>query len=127
MLFVWSVSDRVLISTHGALARQFARFATGPTLTIDDRRDRILVLVKVRPHVSAFLAAGFAQEPCFQIGVPEAMRPLVCADSPGVAALIVRAIDQDAAHASAGQSCPVAQTSAILPFGRHGSAGRLST
>ena len=75
------------------------------TLTIAHRRDRILVPIKVRPDVGAFLAAGFAYEPCFQIGEPDVIRPLVCGDGRGVAALIVRAIDQDRAHASRAHFC----------------------
>jgi hypothetical protein len=75
------------------------------TLTIAHRRDRILVPVKIRPDVGSSLAAGFANEPPFQIGEPDVIRPLVCADGPGVTALIIRAIDQDSAHASGAHFC----------------------
>ena len=58
-------------------------------LTVIDRITRILVPVKVRPDVGASLAAGFANEPCFQIGEPDVIKPLVCVDGRGVAALIL--------------------------------------
>ena len=54
----------------------------------------------VRPDVGASLAAGLANEPCFKIGEPDVIGPLVCADRDRVAAMMVRAIDQDSAHAS---------------------------
>jgi len=56
--------------------------------------------MKVRPDVSASLAAAFANEPGLEIGEPDVIRPLVCAERNRVAALVIRAIDQDAAHAS---------------------------
>src|SRR5271168_3590250 len=55
--------------------------------------------MEVRPHVSASLAAGFAYEPRLEIGKPDVIWPLLCADRDRVAALVIRAINQDAAHA----------------------------
>jgi hypothetical protein len=52
-----------------------------------------------RPNVGASLAASLADEPRFQIGQPDVIGPLVGADRDRMAAAIVRAIDQDAAHA----------------------------
>jgi hypothetical protein len=56
--------------------------------------------MKVRPDVSASLAAGLANEPRFQIGEPDVVGPWVRAERNRLAAMIVRAIDQDAMHAS---------------------------
>jgi len=56
--------------------------------------------MEVRPHVSASLAAGFAYEPRLEIGKPDVIWPLLCADRDRVAAMIVRAIDQHAAYAT---------------------------
>jgi hypothetical protein len=56
--------------------------------------------MKVRPDVGASLAAAYANKPRFQIGKPDVIGPLVCADRDRVAALVIRAIDKDAAHAA---------------------------
>jgi hypothetical protein len=55
--------------------------------------------MKVRPNVGALLAAGPAHEARFQIGEPDLIGPWVCADRGRVAAVMVRAIDQETAHA----------------------------
>jgi hypothetical protein len=68
-------------------------------LPVAHHRDRLLVPIKVRPDISPSLAAGTADEPRFQIGKPDVVRPPIRADRNRVAALVVRAIDQDAAHA----------------------------
>jgi hypothetical protein len=68
-------------------------------LAIAHSRYGLLVPMKVRPDVSASLAAAFADEAGLNIGEPDVVRPLVRADRDRVAAVIVRAIDQDAAHA----------------------------
>jgi hypothetical protein len=54
--------------------------------------------LKVRPHVGASLAARLAHETRLQVGEPDVIRPLICADRDRVAAMIVRAIDQETAH-----------------------------
>jgi hypothetical protein len=46
------------------------------------------------------LAASLADETRFQIGEPNVTGPLVCADRDRMAAVKVRAIDQEAANAS---------------------------
>ena len=46
------------------------------------------------------MAATFAYEPRLKIGEPNVIRPSVCADRDRVAALMVRAVDEDAANAS---------------------------
>jgi hypothetical protein len=56
--------------------------------------------IKERPGISAAVVAKPTDEPWLQIGKPDVIRPLVRADLDRVAAMIVRAIDQDAAHAS---------------------------
>jgi hypothetical protein len=56
--------------------------------------------IKQRPDIGPSLAAGCADEPSLQIGEPDVIRPWVGADREGLAALVIRAIDQDAAHAS---------------------------
>ena len=50
------------------------------------------------PHVGAALAAGLADEPIFDVGEPDIVRPLIAADRDVVAALVIRAIDQDTAN-----------------------------
>jgi hypothetical protein len=55
--------------------------------------------VKIWPDVSSALAAFFADEPIFDVGEPDIVRPLVGADRDGVAALVIRAINQDTANA----------------------------
>jgi hypothetical protein len=61
--------------------------------------------MKVRPDVGTSLAAGFAHEPRLEIGKPDVIGPLVRADRDRVAAMIVRAIDQDPAHAGGTDFC----------------------
>jgi hypothetical protein len=55
--------------------------------------------MKVRPNIGAPLAAGRAYEPRLEIGKPDVIRPGICADRGGMAAPIIRAIDQNAADA----------------------------
>ncbi len=55
----------------------------------------LLTPIKVRPDVSPSLAAALAYEPRFQIGEPDVIRPWVSADRDRMAALVVRAIDQE--------------------------------
>ena len=51
------------------------------------------------PHVGAALAAGLADEPIFDVGEPDVVRPLIAADRYRVAAVIVGALDQQTANA----------------------------
>jgi hypothetical protein len=51
------------------------------------------------PHVGAMLAASRADETRLDIGQPHVVRPPIAAHGDQVAALLVRAIDQRAAHA----------------------------
>ena len=53
----------------------------------------------VRPDISASLATSFAYKLCFQIGKPDVIGPRICADRNRVAALVIRTIDQETAHA----------------------------
>ena len=64
------------------------RFAPSPrpkeragdqALAKSHRRDRWPLPMKVRPDVSASLAATFANKPQLEIGKPDVIRPLVCA------------------------------------------------
>ena len=55
--------------------------------------------MKVRPNIGTPLAAGFANEPWFEIGEPDVIRSSVRADRDCMAALVIRAIDQQAANA----------------------------
>ena len=54
----------------------------------------------VRPDISASLAAGLTDKPRLELGQPDVIRPPVCADYDRLAALVIRAIDQEPAHAS---------------------------
>ena len=54
---------------------------------------------EVGPDVGAALAAGLADEPTFNIGEPDIVRPSVATDRDGVAASAIRAINQDTANA----------------------------
>ena len=56
--------------------------------------------MKIGPNVGALLAAGFTDELRFEIGEPDVIRPWISADRDRVAAFVIRAIDQDPAHAS---------------------------
>jgi hypothetical protein len=58
-----------------------------------------LVPVKIWPDVGAALAARLADEAIFDVGQPDIVRPLIGADRDVVAALVIRAINQDAANA----------------------------
>ena len=60
---------------------------------------RWLIPVKVRPDISAALAASRPEETILDIADPEIIRPLVSNHCYVVAASIIAAIDQDAAHA----------------------------
>jgi len=64
----------------------------------------------------ASLTAGSANEPCFEIRKPDVIRPLLGADPDRMAAMIVRAIDQETAHA------PAARRSNQSSGGRRGPA-----
>jgi len=55
--------------------------------------------MEVRPNVSAFKPAGLADEARLKIGEPDLIRPLLCADCDRMAAMIIRAIDQETADA----------------------------
>ena len=55
--------------------------------------------IEIRPDVGTALAAGGAGEPIFAIGRPNIVRPLIGADPDPVRALVVGAVDQQAAHA----------------------------
>jgi hypothetical protein len=54
---------------------------------------------KVGPHIGAALAACLADETIFDVGEPDIVRSLVADDRDRVAALVIRAINQDAANA----------------------------
>jgi hypothetical protein len=56
--------------------------------------------MEVGPDIGASLAAGFADEAGLDIGKPDVIGPLICAGRDRVAAMMVGAIDQDAADAS---------------------------
>ena len=59
----------------------------------------LLLPTEIGPHVSTSLAAGRANEARLDIRKPHVIAPLVRRDRNVVAALVVGAIDQDAAHA----------------------------
>ena len=63
------------------------------------RKHTRLVPMEVGPDVGAALAAGLADEPIFDVGEPDIVRPLIATDRDGVAALVIRAINQDTANA----------------------------
>jgi hypothetical protein len=78
---------------------------------------------KFGADVGTSLAAGLADEPGFQIGQPDIIRPSVAADRGPMAALVIRAIDQ-----SGGPRTPAARISAKVIFCwamAHQSAGRV--
>ena len=54
--------------------------------------------MKIRPHVRAALAARLANEPIFDVGEPDIVGPLIGAGRDVMRAVIVAAIDQDAAN-----------------------------
>jgi hypothetical protein len=76
-----------------------AIFATNAWRALLTRVLGLFFPVKIRAHVGASLTAGLADEPRFQIREPEMIRPLVRANRNRVAAMIVRAINQEAADA----------------------------
>jgi len=51
------------------------------------------------PDITATMAAYLAHEPRLEIGRPDMIRPLVCADRDRMTAMIVGKIKQDTAHA----------------------------
>jgi hypothetical protein len=55
--------------------------------------------VEVRTDISASLAAGLAGEPGLDVREPDVIGPTVPADRNPVAAMVVRAIDQETANA----------------------------
>src|SRR3974390_1912720 len=67
-------------------------------LTIAHHFDRLLVPIELRPHISATMAAGATDEPRLNVGQPGIVRPVVAVDRNRMAAVMVRAIDQQAAH-----------------------------
>ena len=60
----------------------------------------IVLMCEIRPHVSAALAAHRADETKLNVGQPDVIRPAVTADGDRVAAGVVGAIDDVAAHTS---------------------------
>jgi hypothetical protein len=62
-----------------------------------------LFAIVIRADIGASLAANLAGKARFQIGQPNLIRPAVAAGSRAMAALVVRAIDQEAANASVAQ------------------------
>jgi hypothetical protein len=69
-------------------------------LPIAHHRDGRSIPIEILPHVRASLAAGFAHEPCFQIGEPDVIGPAVSVDLAMMGALVVAAIDQQPTHAA---------------------------
>jgi hypothetical protein len=65
-----------------------------------NRRSTLLLPIKVRADIRAFLAAALASEPPLDVREPNAIRPSVAADRGPMAAPEIRAIDQEAANAS---------------------------
>jgi hypothetical protein len=59
----------------------------------------LLLPIEIRSRVSAFLATRLARKARFDIGQPDIIGPLVAADRDVMAALVVRAIDQETANA----------------------------
>ena len=57
---------------------------------------------EVRPDLGAALAAGLADEERLDVGEPHVIRPSIRADRERVAAVVVRAVDQDAARTGVG-------------------------
>jgi len=55
--------------------------------------------MEVRPDIGASLAAGLTDEPCFELGEPDVIGPLVRAGRNGMAAMEIRAVNEDAARA----------------------------
>ena len=60
---------------------------------------RLFVPIEIWPDIGTARAAHRAREPFRKIGQPHIVRPLVGIDLDPVRALVVRAIDQQAAHA----------------------------
>ena len=60
---------------------------------------RLDVPVEVGPDVGAAAAASPADEPLLEIGQPNIVRPSITGNRGGVAAMVVGAIDQNAADA----------------------------
>ena len=57
-----------------------------------------LYALPIRPHIRAAPAASLAGKPRLQIGQAHLIRPSVAADRCPVAAVIIGAVDQEAAH-----------------------------
>lgn len=93
------VARSLLVSTPLAFARR-DRSGSTSTLTIAHRRDWRLAPMKVRPDVSTSLATSFAYEPRLDLGQPDVIRPSIGAGRNGMATIIIRAVDEDAAHTS---------------------------
>ena len=56
-------------------------------------------LRKIRPHVGAAPAADPAHKPVLDVGQSKVVRPEVGADPDAMAAMMIAAVDQHAAHA----------------------------
>jgi len=69
-------------------------------INIAHNTHRLLVPIEIGPHVGTALAAHRADETKLNGGQPDVIRPAVTADGDRVAAGVVRAIDDDAAHTS---------------------------
>jgi hypothetical protein len=74
-----------------------SRRALHPAIT--HRLDGLLVAIELRPHVSAAMATGSADEPRLNVGQPEIIGPAVAADRKRMAAAIVGAVDQQPTNA----------------------------
>jgi hypothetical protein len=61
---------------------------------------RFLYPSEIRADISTPLAACLAGEPRFNIGKPNVIRPSIGADRYRATLLVIRTIDQDAAHAT---------------------------
>jgi hypothetical protein len=59
--------------------------------------------IEIRPYVGTALAAGCAGETILNVGQSKIIRPRVAADGDRVAAAVVGAIDEQAAHAHLAQ------------------------
>jgi hypothetical protein len=73
---------------------------TSRTSAVAHRFQRRLIPIEIRPHVGTALAADLADETMLNVGQTKVVGPWVAADRDRMRALIVGAIDQDAAHAA---------------------------
>ena len=63
------------------------------------RASGLLLPIEIRADISAPQAASLADEQELQVGQPNVIRPSVAADRCPMAALVIRAIDQETANA----------------------------